>query len=644
MAVISKSAGSGSFLGQVPVNAGKIISESVVLHKENRTSKNVDSLKPYPFPAKFPKKISFDEINARAQKFADSMEKNYDRIIKALLAYESYEVAVDETARTLDLLKNLKENEEYFARQIGSVVSFLPRNQPLYALSCFGIVPALMAAEVHVRPPLSMQHFFSDLLAAIGLNEFFPNIRISFEKREDFVAKHAALVEDPAGFTEPITSTVIFTGTMENADKVRQKFDKRVLFIANGAGHNPIVVSEKADCKKAVAGAMHVQLYNQGQDCASPNVILVHKKKHSAFLRELRKELKKLKIGTTFTKKNRIGPLNDRSDLQRIQKILLENADWLDRSTPGVIHTKHAIVEPTIIVRPLKDGGNFSEVYGPIFFIQQYDKDDDLSLYFENFRYERGAMYITIYGNSSYVDSLVGKQFSGGKILHDGSTIIRNTDLHAPGVERGTQPYGGYGRGASCLSLNGKVIAKPTCPQRDIYEQIVYPALQREKYGNSANPELLKYENRNDHFNVSDIASEEIKKKETSAPKHIASAVELLSRDVFARLNGSYLSYIINLRNEMNHEYVAQLNEKSIADIRKLRGVLQQDISDVRELEKILYEIPKITEMTDEKNKKIQKAFFKDIYNLLFGIDKGPRLSIFLMSLNKGHILNLLNI
>src|SRR5262249_15952716 len=49
---------------------------------------------------------------------------------------------------------------------------------------------------------------------------------------------------------------------------------------------------------------------------------------------------------------------------------------------------------------------------------------------------------------------------------------LHNTHLHAPGVERGTQPYGGNGYGASNYSINGIITAKATLPQREIYEQV----------------------------------------------------------------------------------------------------------------------------------------------------------------------------
>ncbi|MFO0945659.1 MAG: hypothetical protein U1D30_06905 [Planctomycetota bacterium] len=46
--------------------------------------------------------------------FADHVEARFEEIAEVLLQYESFEVVQDETARTLDLLRNLPENKEYF--------------------------------------------------------------------------------------------------------------------------------------------------------------------------------------------------------------------------------------------------------------------------------------------------------------------------------------------------------------------------------------------------------------------------------------------------------------------------------------------------------------------------------------------------
>jgi phosphatidylserine/phosphatidylglycerophosphate/cardiolipin synthase-like enzyme len=85
-------------------------------------------------------------------------------------------------------------------------------------------------------------------------------------------------------------------------------------------------------------------------------------------------------------------------------------------------------------------------------------------------------MYVTVFGASRYVDHLVERPI-GGRVLHDATTILRDTDLHAPGVERGTHPYGGHGRGASYVHRAGVTTPGPTLPPRDLFEHLVRPQL-----------------------------------------------------------------------------------------------------------------------------------------------------------------------
>lgn len=415
--------------------------------------------------------LCFSDIERRAQAFASHISASQESIIDVLLDYESHEVATDEIDRTLDLLLNLAENRNYFQRGIGSVAVFLPRNQPVYAMSCFAVVPSLMAEEVISRPPVVMRHILPNLLKALDLQRHFPNIHFSFQQRQAFVKERA---------TSPKTNVVIFTGSMPNADSVRKVFSDTTLFIANGSGHNPIIVTNSADLERAVESILRIQLYNSGQDCANADSILVHSKCYDALVKLLRDKVSTVQVGTYRLKQNRVGPLTDHRELKRLQRLLEENRKWIDDTTEGVIRIKTAIVEPTIILKPLCEGGNYSEFFAPIFMVQRYDTDGDLEKYFYDPRYEDNAMYITVFGHSLFVDGLVGRRFSGGKVLHDEGTIIRDTDLHAKGVERGTQPYGGYGRGASCVSLNGRVIPMPTCPQRDIYDFLVRSMQQDE--------------------------------------------------------------------------------------------------------------------------------------------------------------------
>lgn len=593
----------------------------------------------------YTEKIDFDQVRLLASNFASMLQKKKRKIIAVLLQYESFEVASDEFERTIDLLKSLDENKSFFVRKISSVTSFLPRNQPLYALTCFAIVPSLMASEVHVRAPLAMNLFFPNLISVISLNRYFKNIFVSFQKREDFLQIRTALMADPkTGQKVPVTDAVIFTGTMENADKIRKRFDERVLFIANGAGHNPVVIAEKANIEKGAEAVLSLQLYNQGQDCANPNSILVHARMYKKFVKLLERGIKNIKMGEYKNIINRIGPISEINDLCRIQEVFVQNSDWLDPVTHGVIHTKSAIVEPTIILKPLKEGGNFKESFAPIFFVQKYEKDSELSLYFEDPRYERNAMYITVFGKSKYIEKLRYKKFENHSILHDEGTILRNTHLHALGVERGTKPYGGYGRGASSISIYGIVISKPTCPQRDIFDWIVYPCLQAEKFrGDSLIGNLIFSFQPNDFYSL--ISAESVQ-LHTSAKHsmHLSNTITSITRHITQKLKNSSPGYVIKLLDTPNVSYMSKMSIQAQKKVGQFRLFLESSTSSLEEFKSKIYSIAggEYTSVNESKIK--QKEFFCHIYNLLFGTDQGPKLDSFLFSIEREEILKLLDL
>ena len=592
--------------------------------------------------------LDFRLINKIAQAFANHIELHRQELEDVLLEYESYEVVQDETARTLDLLRNLKENKKYFWLRVGPVTSFLPRNQPLYALACFVVVPSLMAKEVHFRIPQSMKHFFSRMLYILQLSEFFPNVFVSNKQRLEFLKERTAFRVNPkTGESIPQTDAVIFTGLPYHAEQLRLVFEKKTLFILNGAGHNPIVVAKDADSARAAEAIISLQLYNQGQDCAAPNAVLVNQRIFPVILDRLRQELGNAKIGDYRDKSCRVGRISNTKDLSRIQEILVKNYQWLDPSTPGTIHTKDALVEPAIICKPLKEGGNFTELYAPIIFLQVYDEDRDLSLYFENSRYPRNAMYISLYGTSEYISKLVGKKFDG-RVLHDSRSILRNAHLHMPGVERGTKPYGGNGYAASSLSINGKIVCKPTLPQRDIYEWIAKPlidksALKRKK---KLVKDCLRIVTKDIHkiFSLRTNHSNESTNGSTQTP-----STYYFDSKGLAENNHRYLRILPNhayhVLDHPNLEHISSMIPEDFKQINTLVSFIRQNPQIDRDsLKHQLYTIPKNPNITQEENHNRQLNFFRHLYQLLLGKNSGPRLENFLPDLDRDKVYELMGI
>lgn len=102
---------------------------------------------------------------------------------------------------------------------------------------------------------------------------------------------------------------------------------------------------------------------------------------------------------------------------------------------------------------------------------------------------------------------------------------------------------------------------------------------------------------------------------------------------------------LIELRENINTDFVKQMSDKDKENVKALLEGLQsnKDMS-VRELETFVYDIPKDQSLDDKENAPAQREFFRVVYNLLVGKNKGPRLSTFLWAVDRERVLKLLNI
>jgi|GEM_PF-1727438 len=597
--------------------------------------------------------IDFSETEERVNRFVLEIEKNKEKLIDILLEYESFEVVNDEINRTLDLLTSLAENKEYFSHRVGAVTSFMPRNQPLYALSCFVLVPSLMAQEVYFRIPAAMKFFFSKVIKLLDVHNYFPNIVISEKERFEFLKERTALLINPSNHEEnvPVTDVVIFTGTSKHADQLRMLFPKRTLFITNGSGHNPLIVARNANLEKATEATLSLTLYNQGQDCAAPNTIIVHDDVHEDFLSLLIQKIKKVKIGAYVDRDCRVGPISNAMDLVRVKEFLVTNREYMHPATPGIINTFNVTLEPVVIAKPLKEGGNYDEIFAPVIFVQKFSGDEELKKYFEDKKYSANAMYVTLYGDNKYILDLKDMIFDGRKI-HDKYSVLQNIHLHEPGIERGTQPYGGRGIGASSIGINGKLIGKATLPQRDIFEWLVLPLIknQEEFETQKALTECATEVLEKDIQKLLKIKNNELKGEENPAPTNTQdSEIFYFDRNLLEENTGRYIqvgtTLLYSLLKKHNTKCIELLSLQEINLIKSLVLLMEskQKMSEP-EFKKKLYAIPKKSEISDNENKSRQKHFFTLIYKLLFGKTSGPRLNHFLYEVDNTEVLKLLDI
>jgi len=101
---------------------------------------------------------------------------------------------------------------------------------------------------------------------------------------------------------------------------------------------------------------------------------------------------------------------------------------------------------------------------------------------------------------------------------------------------------------------------------------------------------------------------------------------------------------VMSILNEKNTEHASSMTQERKELVTKLREVLEGGEDDIAKLEVLMYDIPKRDGMSEDDKKTAQRDFFKDIYNLLVGKDRGPRLSTFLWAADREKVLELLDV
>lgn len=101
----------------------------------------------------------------------------------------------------------------------------------------------------------------------------------------------------------------------------------------------------------------------------------------------------------------------------------------------------------------------------------------------------------------------------------------------------------------------------------------------------------------------------------------------------------------IQIRENINAEYITHMEEERKALIRELRQYIQdkEDFT-IEEITEVLYDIPKKGEGDKKLVQEKQKSFYQDLYNLLISTNQGPRLATFLSALDREVVLKLLDI
>ncbi|GAW87415.1 aldehyde dehydrogenase (NAD+) [Bathymodiolus platifrons methanotrophic gill symbiont] len=389
--------------------------------------------------------MDLKKCEEQAYAFATVIKENQDELVDVMLEYEPYEAVIDQVTRSISCLEDIRAEFEDFDFELNKYATFLPVNLPLYSIVLFALIPSLYSKQVFARPPKASEETVKKIVSIIGSHISLEKITIASFSRADFLDR----ISD--------SDVVCFTGTHKNALNVRKKLQKKTIFLFNGAGINPLVVTSSAEIDLAVKKAVNVKCFNSGQDCAGPDAILVHSSLKDEFVRKLKEEVSLITVSSNYkdNRDARVGPLMDPEGTSRTGKFLEKFRMFLEYG--GEIDYRQSIVFPTILVSRIDEYCNYTELFSPLWFVHEFSTESELNDYFSHDTYINHCMYASIFGSDVFDSSIIGK-----------SIILENQSIHD--VEDGNLEYGGYGSMASSISYDKKTIVKPILLSHDISE------------------------------------------------------------------------------------------------------------------------------------------------------------------------------
>ncbi|WP_152657260.1 NAD-dependent succinate-semialdehyde dehydrogenase [Oceanobacillus sp. CFH 90083] len=228
-------------------------------------------------------------------------------------------------------------------QSVGVIAAITPWNFPA-AMITRKVAPALAAGCTAVVKPAS-----ATPLTAIRLRELAVEAGIPEDVLQIVTGSSDEISN--AWMEDTRVRKISFTGSTEVGKLLMQKSADTVKKLSlELGGHAPLIVMEDADIEKAVSGAVASKYRNAGQTCVCANRIYVHESIEQEFVNAFKEKVAQLKVGNGLEEGVDIGPLIDRSAVEKVQ---LQIEDALQKGAEKLLGDQTAYEDlffaPTIL-------------------------------------------------------------------------------------------------------------------------------------------------------------------------------------------------------------------------------------------------------------------------------------------------------
>jgi aldehyde dehydrogenase (NAD+) len=302
------------------------------------------------------------------------------------------------------------------AKPAGVVGQIIPWNFPLLMLA-WKIAPALASGCTVVLKPAEFTPLTAILFAEIceraGVPRGVVNIVPGGPEAGAAIVNHAGV------------DKIAFTGSSEVGKIIRKATagSGKKLSLELG-GKSAFMVFEDADLDSAVEGLVDGIWFNQGQVCCAGSRLLVQEGVAEAFIAKVKARMSRLIVGSPLDKNTDIGPLVDRTQLDRVRGLVAEGARqgaecWQpDFSLPatGYFHlpTLATNVAPANILAQ-------EEVFGPVLAAMTFRNTEEAVELANNTRYGLAA---SVWSENINLALHVAPQLKAGVVWVNGTNMF----------------------------------------------------------------------------------------------------------------------------------------------------------------------------------------------------------------------------
>jgi aldehyde dehydrogenase (NAD+) len=301
-------------------------------------------------------------------------------------------------------------------KPVGVVGQVIPWNFPLLMLA-WKIAPALAAGCTVVLKPAEFTPLTAILFAEICERAGVPKGVVNIVQGGPEAG--AAIVNHPG------VQKIAFTGSSEVGKIIRKATagSGKKLSLELG-GKSAFIVFEDADLDSAVEGLVDGIWFNQGQVCCAGSRLLVQEGVAEAFIAKVKVRMSRLRVGSPLDKNTDIGPLVDRTQLDRVRGLIAEGAKqgavcWQpDAAVPttGYYHlpTLATGVSPANILAQ-------EEVFGPVLATMSFRNTEEAIELANNTRYGLAA---SVWSENVNLALHVAPQLKAGVVWVNGTNMF----------------------------------------------------------------------------------------------------------------------------------------------------------------------------------------------------------------------------